>query len=227
MKLLVKYLIKEIERYKNINLILSGGDSPIKYYKSLADNLKKFKIINFLILDERVVSHKSNYSNYLNIYNAFKKNKNLKQKINPLIKKNLNSKYLNKAISLFKKYRTISILGLGEDGHFASIFYNSKQFGQQIDVSNKPKYFITEKLGQPKVQRITMSLSMILFSKKILLIINTKTKQKLLTQVLYKKKDYKKYPIYYLFKYAKNKILIYYKDRFFKLKKNKLTMYSY
>jgi 6-phosphogluconolactonase/glucosamine-6-phosphate isomerase/deaminase len=33
MNLLVKYLIKEIEKFKNINLILSGGESPIKYYK--------------------------------------------------------------------------------------------------------------------------------------------------------------------------------------------------
>ena len=63
----------------------------------------------------------------------------------------------------------MSLIGIGDDGHFASIFSGSKNYHNLIDIKKKPNFYQTESLGNPKVKRITMNLSMILNSEKIIL----------------------------------------------------------
>ena len=53
-----------------------------------------------------------------------------------------------------------------------------------------------------------MNLSMILLSKKIYLILNTKHKLKIFKKAI-KEKSYNKFSIYSLFKYSKNKLIIF------------------
>ena len=72
-------------------------------------------------------------------------------------------------------------------------------------IKEKPTITMVEKIGKPKVRRATVNLSTILLSKKILLLINSKKKMKILTKSL--KDD--KYPLYYLLKYSKKKLLVF------------------
>jgi 6-phosphogluconolactonase len=214
---LVDFLTSIIKKNEKLNIILSGGNSPLQYYKSFSKKKINFKNLNFFLLDDRIVRNNSKYSNYNNIKKSFKKNKIIYDKILPLNKKNCRGKQLKKNIFLLKKYKVFSILGMGPDGHFASIFAASKKFREQINIKKKPSYFFSEKLGNPRVKRVSMNLSMILLSNYILLILNTKNKIKLFKKIL-KFKNTSSYSIFHLIKHAKKKILIYDGKKFLKIK---------
>lgn len=190
-----------------INIILSGGKTPLNFYRSLSKKKLNWQNMNFYLLDERLVSKNSNFSNYKNIKSCFKGNKIALDHIKPLNKNNLKSKNLKKIISQFKKFKTVAIVGMGNDGHFASIFFKSKNFRIQISRNKKPSYFLTEKLGTPKIERISMNLSLLLMADTIVLFLNKKKLTKLCKYLKSKKKN--KYPIFHLLKHAKKKIFIY------------------
>ena len=72
---------------------------------------------------------------------------------------------------------------MGEDGHIASIFPNTK------NLYNK---FITKPVTRRDFKRITLSLNVINNSKKILLWLNDKSKSKIYFKI---KKEGKKIPV--------------------------------
>ena len=51
---LAKKLIKDLKKFKKVNLILSGGKSPLKDYKILFNEKLKWDDINLFLLDERL-----------------------------------------------------------------------------------------------------------------------------------------------------------------------------
>ena len=69
------------------------------------------------------------------------------------------------------------LLGMGEDGHFASLFPSLiKTNPNYFDLSSIPEIIYTEALGSPCHKRVSMNLSMILQSNKIFLLVPTKKK---------------------------------------------------
>ena len=75
-------------------------------------------------------------------------------------------------------------MGMGADCHIASIFQNSNKYKQLIDLKVKPSYVLTEKIGKPKMKRITMNIKMIGLSSKIIIVLNNKSKQRLFQNIL-------------------------------------------
>ena len=196
---LVKKLIKDLKKFKKVNLILSGGKSPLKDYKILFNKKLKWNDINLFLLDDTK-------SNFYNI-NKILKTSNLKNKLEPINKIYSDKIKINRISKKLKKNTTIAVLGMGTDGHYASIFLNSKKYNFLTDLRAPPSILKVEASGVPKVSRVTMNLSMISLSSKIYLILNNKKKIS-----LYKKAcislDYKKYPICSLMKTSKKIILI-------------------
>lgn len=196
MKYLIKKVLDKTSSKNKLNLIISGGESPKIFLKKLSkfqDNLKK---INFYLADERL-TNKKNFSNLKNILSLVNKGKTKIKVILPTNKKIF--------LKSYKKNYLISILGMGEDGHFASIFGISKKFDLLTNKKHKPNIYFTDKLGKPFCKRVTVNLSTILKSKKIFIILNNKRKKNLVRKAL-KEKNSKKYPVYLLLKYAKKKI---------------------
>tara|TARA_B100000674_G_C37845302_1_gene917312 strand:+ start:49 stop:696 length:648 start_codon:yes stop_codon:yes gene_type:complete len=200
-------IFKDIKKYKKVSLILAGGSSPLKYYRRLFSKKNNWSKLNLFLLDERLVKINSKLSNFHNINKIIQIYK-LNVKFNRLNIKFKKNKNIKKTVWLIKKNYTISILGMGNDGHYASIFTNSKLFKKLVNTNISPRYLVTEKIGNPKVNRVTMNLSMILLSKKIYLILNTKHKLKIFKKAI-KEKSYNKFSIYSLFKYSKNKLIIF------------------
>ena len=213
---LIDKLTSEIKINKKINLILSGGNSPLILYSKLFSKNLNWNKVNIFLLDERLVDIDNINSNYKNIKKILYKN-NLDKKLKPLTLKNLKKNNIYNILKLLNSVRTISLVGMGADGHFASIFSKSKNFKMLIDASNKPKYIKISKIGKPKVDRLTMNLSMILISKKIYLLLNNRKKFLIFLHAL-KSKNYEKYPIFALLQRAKKKIKVYYKSKEFKFK---------
>ena len=98
---------------------------------------------------------------------------------------------------------TVMLLGMGNDGHFASLFpemlvqtRNSPENSLEYGFSAEPSIITTPALGNPKLPRISMNLSLILKSKRIILLANGKEKQ----AVLKSAENDKMLPIYHLLK---------------------------
>jgi 6-phosphogluconolactonase len=142
--------------------------------------------------DERYVSHKSKNSNYKLAYDTFIKKIKINKKnlftINTNIKNFLkSSKSYSDLIKKYFKKKKISfdyfLLGMGDDGHIASIFPDSAELS---------KKFIVRPVYRNDFKRITLSLNVINNSKKIVLWLNSKYKSK---KFLKLRKKGKKIPI--------------------------------
>jgi 6-phosphogluconolactonase len=206
-KTIINFLTNRIKKGKKPVLILSGGDSPINLYKSISKfNLNWSKVIGHL-LDERNVGLNNKFSNYNLLKKNLKINKAHNIKIFSLLSIAKDNKKKKAMINLFKNSKPLAILGMGNDGHYASIFSNSKILNKLTDIHNKPDVLSVEKNGTPKLKRTTMNLSMILMSYKIILILNTRTKQKVFIKACHQK--HYKFSIRTLIKNAHKKLIIY------------------
>ena len=166
---------KKNERF---SFVLTGGKSPIKLYKKLAKSKIDWSSVDLFWGDERHVSNKSKNSNYKLAYDTFIKK--IKIKKSNLYKidtnNNLNNsaqKYKRKIINYFrnnKNFFDCVLLGMGEDGHIASIFPNSKLIKEK---------FVVKVVKRKDFNRITLSLNIINKSKKIILWLNSKFKSKI------------------------------------------------
>ena len=96
----------------------------------------------------------------------------------------------------FKKPFDITLLGMGQDGHFASLFPDMINHNEAFDLNESPKILITPPQGNPYLPRITMNLSLIMKSINIVLLIKGKAKQDIFNKA---KKD-EDLPIHYLIK---------------------------
>ena len=186
-----KDYLRKKKQNKRLSFVLTGGKSPIKLYRKLAQINIDWNIIDLFWGDERYVSHQSRNSNFKLALNEFIKKIEIDKKNIFPIKTNKSiskcSADYSKVIKKYFKYKKINfdycLLGMGEDGHIASIFPNTK------NLYNK---FITKPVTRRDFKRITLSLNVINNSKKILLWLNDKSKSKIYFKI---KKEGKKIPV--------------------------------
>ena len=186
-----KDFLRKKKQNKRFSFVLTGGESPRKLYKKLTKIDIDWNNIDLFWGDERYVSHQSKNSNYRLAFNEFiKKIKLDKKNIFP-IKTNKSiskaSAEYSSTITKYFKYKKISfdycLLGMGNDGHIASLFPGSE---------NLYKKFVTKPIIRKDFKRITLGLNIINNSKKILLWLNNKSKSKIYLKL---KKKGKKIPI--------------------------------
>ena len=192
---LIKSFIEQFEKvisgsnYKNkrFSFVLTGGNSPKKLYKKLSVSIKNWKNIDFFWGDERIVSKNSINSNY-NLVNKFLFNNNeIKKKQVFSIKTNLKDislivrNYENSIKNYFKK-KLISfdliILGMGNDGHIASIFFDDKK------IKNKS---LVRVIVRNDFYRVTLGIDLINKSKRIWLWLPTRKKTRIYNSLKNKK----------------------------------------
>jgi len=184
------YLRKKKQK-KRLSFVLTGGKSPIKLYRKLAQINIDWNIIDLFWGDERYVSNQSRNSNYKLAFDEFINKIEIdKKNIFPIKTDKSISKCsaeYSKKIKKYFKYKKINfdccLLGMGEDGHIASIFPHSE---------NLYKKFIAKPVIRNDFKRITLSLNVINNSNKILLWLNNKSKSKIFFKV---KKEGKKIPV--------------------------------
>ena len=183
-------ILSLIEVNKSSRLILSGGNSPRYLFKSISQNKKYFTEATFLMSDERVVDIEdpcSNEGEFIRLSNISNDN---------LI--SLRDKEIIQKLNNINSYE-IAILGMGEDGHFASIFPDCINTSSALNSQNKIVSFEDKHLD---FARISLSLNEILKAKKIILIASSKTKQSTL-------RDRRDLPIHHLLKRSSNKLSIF------------------
>ena len=198
-KLISDKLKLAIAKKGNATFVVSGGNSPLKLF----DNLSKIDLpwnkVQITLVDDRLVDKNHIHSNQKLITDHLLKNKAKLANFIPLSEEIIKSKII---VTPFD----INLLGMGEDGHFASLFPDMIKNFNSFDLNADPNVFSITSHGDPFLPRITMNLSLILKSEFIVLLVKGAIKQKIIDQA----KNDISLPIHYLLKSRTSNIMIEY-----------------
>ena len=175
------------------SIILSGGSSPVSLYKKLGNSSLSFSNLQFVLSDDRRVPIDDPLSNegMLNETIGAVESFNLLS---------LHSKEIEQRLNSIAVYE-LAILGMGLDGHFASIF--PKMSNLEKALTNLGAIEMVDD-GYPEVPRISMTLNEIDKAKEIILLVNDEEKINLLLNLT----TDSNLPIKYLIERTKHKLLI-------------------
>ena len=198
-KLISDKLKLAIAKKGNATFVVSGGNSPLKLF----DNLSKIDLpwnkVQITLVDDRLVDKNHIHSNQKLITDHLLKNKAKLANFIPLSEEIIKSKIILIPFDL-------NLLGMGEDGHFASLFPDMIKNFNSFDLNADPNVFSITSHGDPFLPRITMNLSLILKSEFIVLLVKGAIKQKIIDQA----KNDNSLPIHYLLKSRASNFLIEY-----------------
>jgi len=177
-------------------LVVSGGSSPIKIFNYLNQLQIQWSKVTIILGDDRMLDTANIDSN------------------DRLIRENLiinnaeSAKYISLSDSLLKSSQLkfpfdIALLGMGLDGHFASLFPELLNNSSLFDMNAPHEIYISDiPLGTPSHKRITMNLSMLLDTHRCILLVSSESKRRVLDQA----KNNANLPLYHLINQNKIKI---------------------
>jgi 6-phosphogluconolactonase len=181
---------------KNISIALSGGSTPLPILGFLKEYKLNWKYFNFFMVDERNVSISSSSSNFGNIEKVFLRD--LDSSSHSMI--NDNDSIEECAINYEKLIRSkiplgennlpifdLILLGIGDDGHTASLFPETK------GLNESKKVVIKNSVPQLNTERITLTYPVILNASKIIILAKGAAKNEILKEIKIGKGDH--YPI--------------------------------
>jgi 6-phosphogluconolactonase len=181
---------------KFFNVALSGGNTPSIVFRKIADDFQyriDWRGVRFFWSDERCVPPGDPQSNYGSA------KKLLFDRI-PVPEENIfrisgemepdeeAERYSEQLVKLGIHHFDLAILGLGEDGHIASIFRND------LALFNSRELFTTTYHPETLRIRITATGSLINRSKRIILLVAGSRKSSILDKIIGKRDDYLNYP---------------------------------
>ena len=187
-QIIFEKLEQDLEKKDDVSLIVSGGSSPVQIFKDLSAMETEWDEINISLVDDRVVDKNHNDSNEKLVNDLLITNK--AKDANFISICNQPDKLTNT-----NRPFNIMLLGMGEDGHFASLFPELINTNPEyFDKAAKPEIFFTDPMGNPCHKRVSMNLSMILQSEIIFLLVSSQKK----IEVFNRAKNDKSLPLYYL-----------------------------
>jgi 6-phosphogluconolactonase len=178
---------------KRASLIVPGGSSPVNIFDSLSKVDINWKMVDLCLVDDRFLDSNHVDSNEKLLKETFIKNK--ASCVNYFSLKSL----VNKNIPIKQPF-DICLLGMGDDGHFASIFPNVlenskfKILKEALICKKTSKILSIPPSGNPYHPRVSMNLGMILNSKRIILLVSSKKKMSVYEDSI----NDKMIPLYYL-----------------------------
>lgn len=175
------------------SIILSGGSSPVSLYKKLGNSSLSLSNLQFVLSDDRRVPIDDPLSNEGMLNETI----GVVESFNLL---SLHSNDIEQSLNSIPVYE-LAILGMGLDGHFASIFPEMTNLDNAL-TSLGPIEMVDD--GFPEVPRITMTLNEIDKAKEIILLISGQEKIDLLLNLT----TDSNLPIKYLIERTKHKLLI-------------------
>lgn len=198
---LAKILVEEVAQRDFVSIALSGGSTPKVIFKYLAENYStkiKWSKIKFFWGDERCVPPDDSESNYKMTYdNLFIKIRIPEENIfricgeaNPYEEAMRYEKVILDEVNIVDQlpHFDLMLLGLGEDGHTASIFPN------QLGLFSSEKICAVVEHPVTKQKRITITGKTINNSSKVIFLVTGKSKSKMVDSIINKKVGYEKFP---------------------------------
>lgn len=200
----IDLFIDQIDEKPNVSIALSGGNTPNFLFEKLAksDGLIEWKNVSLYWSDERCVSPNDPESNYYAAKNLLIDQVNIPiENVHRIMGENYpvleSIRYgceLLTTLHSSKKIPFIDILllGLGEDGHTASIFPGNHQLVFSENLFEVAQYPLT---GQT---RITVTGKVIEKARKVIFLVTGKNKAKTLGEILNQKGNFANYPAWHV-----------------------------
>lgn len=186
-----------LSNQSKVTVAVSGGKSPIALFKKLSlTNLPWDKIIITLV-DERIIDTSSEDSNENLVKTYLLQNLATRAHFNGLVLPEKNVTQMLDNAKPWVEQIDIAILGMGNDGHTASIFPECNEFLDAINLNLAPAYIITTPISA-KYTRIGLNLSALTKIKHLILSASGDTKLNILKEA--QKGNNPNYPISYLLK---------------------------
>lgn len=169
--LFTQIIKKAIDKNDKAYLALSGGKTPLFFYQKLSTQKHiNWDKVHIFFVDERMVSNLDEKSNIYQIEKSLIKPLNLKQK---------NIHYINKDIDILdaiKEYELdiksflheekpsfdLILLGIGEDGHTASLFPHSETLKEE------EKFVVLASKKDEAFDRVSLSFPIINLAKNVI-----------------------------------------------------------
>ncbi|MDB9980174.1 6-phosphogluconolactonase [Ulvibacter sp.] len=183
---LYNVLKKLSKNKKNISIALSGGSTPLPILGLLKDYKLNWEYFNFFMVDERNVPTSNPSSNFGNIEKVFFKNINSKSysmKSENYSIEDCANNYENLICSKILLGKNgmpvfdLILLGVGDDGHTASLFPDTK------GLNESEKGVIKNNVSQLNTERITLTYPVILNASKIIILAKGPAKNKILKEI--------------------------------------------
>lgn len=196
-----EYLANLINNKDLLHIALSGGSTPKEVFKELAAEFKDvvdWSKVHFYWGDERCVPPENSESNFkmANEYLfskleiPFNQIHRIHGENDPLEEATRYTRLLSKELPVFKEYPQFDlvILGLGDDGHTASIFPD------QIDLWNSTTSCEVAEHPETGQKRITLTGNIINNAKEVAFLVTGANKAQKVLEVIERKGDYTAYP---------------------------------
>ena len=177
----IKLVISEdILKLGKAKILLSGGSTPSGLYRKLSSTQLDWSKVIVGLVDERFVKNSSDFSNEKLVKTCFLINEAKNATFIPMIfsadNEALNLLRTNESYTIFNDSSVI-ILGMGEDGHTASLFPNDSDSTRAMD--SEQNIFFTNSPSNP-TRRITCTPKLLLSSKNIFLMLTGENKKEVL-----------------------------------------------
>jgi 6-phosphogluconolactonase len=190
---------------KKFNIALSGGNTPKIFFRLIAEKYSQkinWKNVNLFWGDERCVPPDDPESNFgmtkqtlLNFITIPQKNIfRIKGEVNPFVEAKRYSQTVADNIPVVNGLPSFSLmlLGLGEDGHTASIFPDQMSLLKSVKICETSIHPVSMQ------KRITLTGKVINNSKWIVFLVTGEKKSMIVSKILKKQREAEYYPAYYI-----------------------------
>ena len=170
---IVAALTRRLDSQPEASLVVTGGSSPALCYSTLADTDIAWSRVHVLLSDERWVPPTHVDSNEKLVREELLIRHAAAADLLPLYDEQISvserSSMLNEALEDLTVPMACSLLGMGEDGHFASLFPDADnlELGLKVD---SPTYFVPVNTAASPHPRISLTLAALSRSDEVVLL---------------------------------------------------------
>ena len=176
-KLLLKLISKHINEFEKFSIGLSGGTTPELFYKLFSKKYHEYSNITLWTVDERHVDTTEIISNQKMINSIFNDTKLNMIKYDYNEDPHLSAEnYTTKVLEKINKFN-IAVLGVGDDGHVASLFPNTRALE-----SNK-KGFVENEVNILTKWRITSTYQLLADVESLYLFVTGENKKEVIQKI--------------------------------------------
>jgi len=182
---IIRQLEKPHFKGRPASLVVPGGSSPVPLFQKLSHQALDWKRVFITLSDERWVRVRDASSNERLLREHLLRNAaaaahyvGLKSFTSDV---DAGARKAWQRIEVVPRPFDIVVLGMGEDGHFASLFAGDPAAARGLDPAQPPGCVAVRAPAQPS-QRVSLNLSALLHAHKVVLLATGDTKWKLIQQ---------------------------------------------